>query len=145
MKKILKFILWCAGSFFLICLVFLLCFSYVTNYKVTTCDTAVSLDGEYQLILQSVGEPDFPFGVSDGRLVLKKDKTKISTMDFVLHNDGGFITGNCWNVFWYDEYVETTLMGEEQLDLQVRLFFDGKKEVKQLEDAKQGKAKQVES
>lgn len=66
-------------------------------------------------------------------------------MDFVLHNDGGFITGNCWNVFWYDEYVEITLMGEEQLDLQVRLFFDGKKEVKQLEDAKQGKAKQVES
>ena len=49
-------------------------------------------------------------------------------MNYVLHNDGGCITGNCWSVFWYDEYVEITLMGEEQLDLQVRLFFDGKKE-----------------
>ena len=56
-------------------------------------------------------------------------------MNYVLHNDGGCITGNCWSVFWYDEYVEITLMGEEQVDLQVRLFFDGKKEVKQLEDA----------
>jgi len=135
MKKVLKSFLWCVGSFFLFCLVFWLCFLYVTNYKVITCDTSVSPDGVYQLTLQSIGEADFPFGASEGRLVLKKGKTKISTMDFVLHNDGGCITGNCWNVFWYDEYVEITLMGEEQLDLQVRLFFDGKKEVKQLEDA----------
>ena len=135
MRKVLKSILWCAGSFFLLCLVFWICFLYVRDYKVATCDTAVSPDGVYQLTLQAIGEPDFPFGASDGRLVLKKDKTKIVVMDFALHNDGGFITGNCWSVFLYDEYVEITLMGEEQLDLQVWLFFDVKKEVKQLEYA----------
>lgn len=135
MKKVLKLILGCVGIFFLLCLVFWLCFLYVTNYKVTTRDTVVSQDGVYQLSLQSVGEPDFPFGASYGRLVLKKDKTKISSIDFVLHNDGGVIAENCWSVFWYDEYVEITLMGEEQSDEQVQLFFNGKKEVKQLEDA----------
>lgn len=41
MKKVLKLILWCVGSFFLLCLVFWLCFLYVTNYKVTTRDTVV--------------------------------------------------------------------------------------------------------
>ena len=51
-----------------------------------------------------------------------------------MHDDGGAITENCWSVFWHNEYVEIMLVGEEQLDEQVRLFFDGKKEVKQLED-----------
>lgn len=134
MRKVIKSILWCAGSFFVLCLVFWFCFLYVTKYKVTTCDTVVSPDGVYQLTLQSVGEPDFPFGASEGRLILEKDGNEISKMDFVVHDDGGAITENCWSVFWHNEYVEIMLVGEEQSDEQVRLFFDGKKEVKQLED-----------
>ena len=131
MKKVLKLILWCIGSFF----VFWFCFLYVTKYKVTTCDTVVSPDGVYQLTLQSVGEPDFPFGASEGRLILEKDGNEISRMDFILHDDGGAITENRWSVFWHNEYVEIMLVGEEQLDEQVRLLFDGKKEVKTLEDS----------
>ena len=75
MKKVLKSFLWCAGGV-LFCLVSWFCFLYVTNYKVTTCDTAVSPDGVYQLALQSIGELDFPFGASEGRCYLKKVKLK---------------------------------------------------------------------
>ena len=65
------------------------CISYTVNYKKITCDTSVSPDGKYELTLQAVGEPDWPFGSASGRLVLMEGKDKISQTDLELHNDGG--------------------------------------------------------
>ena len=112
----------------------MLCISYTVNYKKTTCDTSVSPDGKYELTLQAVGEPDWPFGSASGRLVLMEGKDKISQTDFELHNDGGSITSSCWKVTWYEDYVEVILSGEEQFDEQVILYFDGTKELQQLTD-----------
>lgn len=67
----------------------LCCISYTVNYKKITCDTSVSPDGKYELTLQAVGEPDWPFGSASGRLVLMEGKDKISQTDLELHNDGG--------------------------------------------------------
>ena len=114
--------------------VFWFCISYTVNYKKTTCDTSVSPDGKYELTLQAVGEPDWPFGSASGRLVLMEGKDKISQTDFELHNDGGSITSSCWKVTWYEDYVEVILSGEEQFDEQVILYFDGTKEIQQLTD-----------
>lgn len=109
-------------------------FSYITNYKKVTIDTSNSPDGKYELILQAVGEPDWPFGSASGQLVLKDGKEKVSETDFELRNDGGSISGNCWKVTWYEDYVEVILSGEEQFDEQVILYFDGTKEIQQLTD-----------
>lgn len=118
----------------LMLLVFWFCISYPTNYKKTICDTSVSPDGKYELTLQAIGEPKFPFGLASGRLVLMESKDKISQTDFELRNDGGSITNNCWKVIWYEDYVEVILSGEEQFDEQIILNFNGTIDMKQLSD-----------
>ena len=84
-----KFMLCIMGSLIALFVVFWCCISYTVNYKKTTCDTSVSPDGKYELTLQAVGEPDWPFGSASGRLVLMEGKDKISQTDLELHNDGG--------------------------------------------------------
>ena len=134
MKNFLKIMLCIMGSLLAVIVVFGFCISYRVNYKKTICDTSVSPDGKYELTLQAVGEPDWPFGSASGRLILMEGQDKISQTDFELHNDGGSITSNCWKVTWYEDYVEVILSGEEQFDEQVILYFDGTKEIQQLTD-----------
>lgn len=73
------------------------------------------------MILQAVGEPEWPFGSASGRLVLKEGEDKISQTDFELNNDGASISSSCWKVTWHEDYVEIILSGEEQFDEQVIL------------------------
>ena len=134
MKNFLKIMLCIIGSFITLIVVFWLCISYTINYKKTTCDTSVSPDGKYELILLAIGEPDWPFGSASGRLILKEGKDEISQTDFELCNDGGSISSSCWKVTWYEDYAEVILSGEEQPDERVTLYFDGTKEAQQLTD-----------
>lgn len=91
-----KFMLCIMGSIIALFVVFWCCISYTVNYKKITCDTSVSPDGKYELTLQAVGEPDWPFGSASGRLVLMEGKDKISQTDLELHNDGGNIMVSDW-------------------------------------------------
>ncbi len=134
MKQGLKVILCFIGLICAIVLSLGLPISYVTNYKKVTVDTSNSPNGKYALVLQAVGEPDWPFGSASGQLVLKEGEDKVSETDFELHNDGGSINSSCWEVTWYEDYVEIILSGEEQFDEQVVLYFDGTKEIQQLTD-----------
>lgn len=128
MKKLLKIMLCFMGSLVALIAVFWFCISYTVNYKKTTCDISVSPDGKYELTLQAVGEPNWPFGSASGRVVLEKEDQEISNVEFELHNDGGSISNRCWTVTWYDEYAEVTLSGEEQSDEHILLYYDGKTE-----------------
>lgn len=132
MKKFLKIILCIMGSFIALIVVFWLCISYTVNYKKTTCDTSISPDGKYELQLQAVGEPDWPFGSASGRLVFKEGKDKISQTEFELRNDGRKISSNCWEVTWYENYVQVILSGEEQSDERFILYFNGETDTQQL-------------
>ncbi len=134
MKKYFKVIICFIGLVCAMILILGISFSYITNYKKITIDTSNSPDRKYELTLQAVGEPDWPFGSASGRLVLMESKDKISQTDFELDNDGGSITSSCWKVTWYEDYVEVILSGEEQFDEQVILYFDGMKEIQQLTD-----------
>ena len=134
MKKYFKVIICFIGLVCAMIIILGISFSYMTNYKKVTIDTSNSPDGKYELTLQAVGEPDWPFGSASGRLILMEGQDKISQTDFELHNDGGSITSNCWKVTWYEDYVEVILSGEEQFDEQVILYFDGMKEIQQLTD-----------
>ena len=129
-----KFMLCIMGSLIALFVVFWCCISYTVNYKKITCDTSVSPDKKYEVILQAVGEPEWPFGSASGRVVLKEGEDKISQTDFELHNDGASISSSCWKVTWHEDYVEIILSGEEQFDEQVILYFDGTKEIQQLTD-----------
>lgn len=132
MEKFFKILLCTMGPLLVVITVFWLCFFYTVSCKKTICDTAVSPDGTYKLILQAVGEPGWPFGSASGRLVLMEDNHKISSTDFELHNDGGPITSSCWSVAWSEGRAEVILSGEEQFDERIVLYFDGTKEMQQL-------------
>lgn len=108
--------------------------TYVTEYKKTICDISISSDEKFQLSLQAIGESGWPLGIAKGRLILEENEEKISQTDFELRNNGGSINDNCWKVTWYDEYVEVIISGSEQFDEQIILYFNGKKERKQLTD-----------
>lgn len=116
MKKFMKVMLCIVGGSIVLAAVLWLCLDYVSNYQKTTCDTSVSPDGQYELLLQAVGEPDWPFGSASGRLLLKKDGKKIGCRNFELKNDGAPIGKSCWTVTWYDDYVEVVLSAKEQGD-----------------------------
>ncbi len=132
--KIMKFVLGFVAAIFIIIAVFWGSFVYVSNYKITKADTTVSPDGTYELVLQAVGEADFPFGSASGRLVFYEGKSRMSKADFELFDDGGSIRSSIWEVTWHEDSVEVILSGDEQFDEQIILYFDGKKERKQLTD-----------
>lgn len=134
MKKTLKFILGFVAVIFIIIAVFWGSFVYVSDYKITKADTSVSPDGIYELVMQAVGEADFSFGSASGRLVLYEGKSRISKADFELRDDGRNIRSSIWEVTWHEDSVEVILSGGEQFDEQIILYFDGRKERKQLTD-----------
>ena len=128
MKKIIKVILGIVAVILIIIVVFWVSIVYVSDYKITTVDTSVSPDETYELVLQAVGEADFPFGSASGRLILYEGKSKISKTDFELWDDGGCIRSSIWEVTWYEDCVQVILSGDEQFDEQIILYFDGKKD-----------------
>ena len=132
MKKYFKVIICFIGLVCAMILILGISFSYITNYKKITIDTSNSPDIKYELTLQAVGEPDWPFGSASGRLVLMEGKDKISQTDFELYNDGGIISSRCWEVTWYEDYAEVILSGEEQFDERVTLYFDGSVDMQQI-------------
>ena len=134
MKKIMKFILGFVAAAFIMIAVLWGSFVYVSDYKITEADTSVSPDGTHELVLQAVGEADFPFGSASGQLILKEGKTEITKAGFELFDDGGNICSSIWKVAWHEDCVKVILSGDEQLDEQIILYFDGRKEVKQLTD-----------
>lgn len=130
----MKFILGFVAATFIIIAVLWGSFVYVSNYKITTVNTSVSPNGTHNLVLQAVGEADFPFGSASGRLILYEGKSKISKADFELFDDGGCIRSSIWEVTWHEDCVKVILSGDGQPDEQIILYFDGRKEVKQLTD-----------
>ena len=134
MKRIMQSVLGFVAVAFIIIAVFWGSFVYVSDYKITKADTSVSPDGTYELVLQAVGEADFPFGSASGRLILYEGKSRISQADFELFDDGRSIRSSIWEVTWNKDRVEVILSGDEQFDEQIILYFDGKKERKQLMD-----------
>lgn len=110
---------------------------YVTRYKVNDVDSSVSSDGKFELLFQQIGDPDFPFGFTHTRLVLKDESGTISTYSFDVANDGGNVSCRSWQVTWRENCVEVVISGEEQNDIQYILYFDGKTDSKQL-DSKYG-------
>ena len=97
---------------------------YVTKYKITDIDASVSPDGKYEVLFQSVGDPDWPFGHSHARITLKQDDKTIEQFKFAVANDGGVLHPENWHVSWDDTCVIITISGEEQDDALYTLYYD---------------------
>ena len=106
---------------------------YDTRFKINPVDKSTSPEGTYELSFQQVGDPDWPFGYTHARLVLKNGKYVIIKQTFNIANDGAKATINSWNVDWKDTSVEVIISGTEQADVLYVLKFDGSVDRKQLD------------
>ena len=107
-------------------------FTYTTRYRVNSVDSSISQDGKYELLFQQIGDPDWPFGFTHARLVLKDELGTIAKYSFDVRNDGASVHSDSWQVTWKEDSVEAVISGEEQNDEQYILYFDGKTDSNQL-------------
>lgn len=98
---------------------------YKTRWEVAIVDKAIAPHSEYTLKMYSVGEPYWPFGSANGQLILEKGKTFVTSVGFEIANDGARFNATNWDVSWYSDRVEIVLLGKEQCDEHVIIYFDG--------------------
>ena len=108
------------------------CIVYRTNYAATEVListpevlSSASADGQYSLAVSQIGEPDWPFGPTHCRFVLKKDGKRILRHSFSVRNDGVSVTENNFSVIWNPNDVIVLVTGEEQPEETYILCFDG--------------------
>ena len=99
-------------------------FTYVTRYKIHDLAYSTSKDGTYVLLFQQVGDPDWPFGYTHARLLLKDEAGTIAKYPFDVANDGGALDQENWRVNWEETCVKVIISGEEQPDKLYTLYFD---------------------
>ena len=119
-------------------------FIYVTCYRINPIDTSTSPDGTCELAFQQVGDPEWPFGPTHVRLVLKNGNRIIIKQTFDIADDGAKASINNWDVNWKDTSVEVVISGSEQYDVLYVLNFDGTVDRKQL-DTRYGHIKDEQS
>ena len=98
---------------------------YSARYRISDIDAVTSPDGEYKIVFQAVGEPDWPFGPSHARIVLKHNGDTVAKRRYDVANDGGVLHPDNWSVRWEENCVKVILSGEEQSDELYTYFFDG--------------------
>ena len=74
-----------------------------------------SPNGEYSLIFEQMGSPEWPFGATDVRLTLKShDGKTIKRLSTQVHNDGGCASEwNIKSISWNNDAVVVILRGAE--------------------------------
>lgn len=88
--------------------------------------TYQSLDGEYSLVFEQMGDPAWPFGPTDVRLTLKTNKGKIIERVSTQLNDGGTNASenNIASVSWNDDAVVIILRASEMKDKEVVISYN---------------------
>ena len=99
MNKIPKYVVIIACILVMVVLLPLGYVRYKTRYEAEQISVSTSPDGDYELVIYSVGDPDFPFGAAHGRLVLNGKEKTVAYRSFEVANDGAR---------FYDGDLETT-------------------------------------
>ena len=88
--------------------------------------TYYSPDGEYSLVFEQMGDPQWPFGPADVRLTLKNHNGKtIKRVSTQVFNDGGSASEhNIASVSWNDDAVIVVLSACEMEDKEVSIAYD---------------------
>lgn len=98
---------------------------YAMKYKTTEVGSEKSPDGSYEVIFEQVGEPEFPFGATYVRFLVKSaDGALISKENHTVFDDGAAFRPNNWEVHWYPVGVEIILKGSEQNDDACVVYYD---------------------
>ena len=87
--------------------------------------TYQSIDGEYELVFEQMGDPAWPFGPTDVRLTLKNQDGKvIKRVSAQVFNDGGNASeNNIASISWKDDAVVVVLSACEMEDKEVSIAY----------------------
>ncbi len=85
-----------------------------------------SPDGEYSLVFEQMGEPQWPFGPTDVRLTLKNHDGKIiERVSTQLSDDGANASEhNIASISWNDDAVIVVLRASEMKDKEVSIAYN---------------------
>ena len=125
MNKIPKYVVIIACILVMVVLLPLGYVRYKTRYEAEQISVSTSPDGDYELVIYSVGDPDFPFGAAHGRLVLKGKEKTVAYRSFEVANDGARFYDGDLETTWYIDRVEVVVSGSEQRDELVTMRFNG--------------------
>lgn len=128
MKSKIKIVSLIIGIIVGLFLILLGSFWYGTKGRYTDIDTQSSPDERCQLMLQMKGEPEWPFGSTYGRIIVKYDDKIIKKLEFEIADDGAMLRKENWNVVWGVAGARVTLMGSEQEDQVLQILYDGTEE-----------------
>ena len=126
MKKTGKIILTAVTAAFIVMSAAAVLMIYRTKYRETEIARFVSPDRSRQLTVYEIGEPGFPFGPADCRVVLLAGKDRIGSLDMQVFNDGGWAKESDFSAAWTDDSVSVTVHSEEQEDRLYEMFSDGR-------------------
>lgn len=99
--------------------------SYVNLYSASDIETKISPDDKYEIIFQNVGLPDFPFGYSHAKIILKEGNKIITKQRFDVANDGVALVPGNWEVTWQQDCVQVVIKGSEQHKILYTFYYDG--------------------
>ena len=100
----------------------------MTKCRYAEVDTQTSPDERCQLTLQMKGEPEWPFGSTYGRIVVRYDDKIIKKIEFEIRDDGATLRKENWHVAWGVAGVQITLTGSEQDEQVLQILYDGSEE-----------------
>ena len=85
-----------------------------------------SPDGEYSLVFEQMGDPQWPFGPTDVRLTLKNRDGKIIERVSTQLSDDGANAGehNIASISWNDDAVIVILRASEMKDKEVSIAYN---------------------
>lgn len=97
----------------------ILLFFFLTEYKVAYRRTEVlsSSNGEYNISIYMIGEPQFPYGCTKWGFSLYSGRRKIREEAHSLLNDGKIVRAENFLVIWDDDAVEIVASGSEEDDI----------------------------
>ena len=125
LPKILLIVLIAFVTVALLLAILLGSFRYVYNYQKHLVISEASSDGQYELKIYQIGDPDWPFGHTHCRFVLSDNGKTIVKEDFDIADDGCIATPENFTVRWFADSVKITVRGQEQPDMEHILCFDG--------------------
>ena len=96
--------------------------NFVLSKEISTYN---SPDGEYSLVFEQMGDPQWPFGPTDVRLTLKsRDGKIIERVSTQLMDDGANASEhNIASISWKDDAVVVVLRASEMEDKEVSIAY----------------------
>ncbi len=93
--------------------------------KVDVRNIASYKNNGYTLSFQQIGEPQWSFGVTDVRLLLKNQQGKVlNKYDTSIQDDGANASeGNIKSIEWFDDKVVVVLQASEMEDKEITIMF----------------------